>query len=348
MATYLCTLPSKYTHDAIQEIITAPNPTYIDMVHFSPIVFGAGAFNTQYNKDPELGDIAEVLSHAFSKGINTIDTAALYGPSEIILGKALAKLGTNRQEYVLCTKCCRYETGEFEYSRKAVLNCFNRSLKRLGTDYVDVLYVHDVEFGSPENVLEAIRAAFELKDAGKAKWVGICGLPLPVLTKAAIYARKQLGRPIDVVLSYCNLTLQNQLLLEFESKLRDAGVKEILNASPLSMSLLRSQPTHDFHPASKKLRDTADEIGEWLASQGIEFADVATQFAFAKWPNSTVVGLRTVGEIDAALENRKTGLHNPDDKFWAEIQHRFGDHLNMIWEEEPAKRFADQWASLAD
>lgn len=317
------------------------------MVQFSPIIFGAGAFNTQYNKDPDLGDIADVLSHAFSRGINTIDTAALYGSSEEILGKALAKLGTDRKNYVLCTKCCRYETGKFDYSRESVLNCFNRSLKRLGTDYFDVLYVHDVEFGSPEKVLEAVKTVFELKDTGKTKLVGISGLPLPVLTKAANYVRNQLGRPIDVVLSYCNLTLQNQLLLEYEISLKDAGVSEILNASPLSMSLLRSQPTHDFHPASKELRDTADKIGEWLTSQGIEFADVATQFAFAKWPKSTVVGLRSASEIDAVLKNREIGLQNPDDKLWAELQRRFGKWLNVIWEEEPPKQFADQWASLA-
>lgn len=309
------------------------------------IVFGAGAFNNQYEFEPELESPEKVLKYAFDHGITVIDTSAAYGPSEEILGRALAILkeqGVDRKSYSICSKCCRWETREFEFSRSAVNRSVERTLSRLGTTYLDVLYIHDVEFGKPDDIMEAVRAAFELKQLGKVRAVGVSGLPLDVLVTAAKLAQKE-GTPLDAVLTYCNLTLQNDLLLNYRSAFEAAGVHRVLNASPLSMSLLRSRPTHGFHPASPELRECANQIGSKLLSHGIELADVATQYAFAMWSGPTVIGLRTIAEVQAALANREKGTTRPQTELWDEIIQEFGEFHNKVWEESEAAAIKPLW-----
>lgn len=313
---------------------------------FSQIVLGAGALNTQYNAD-QLDDVAKVLQHAFDNGITTIDTAAFYGPSEILIGEALAKLKVERSKIAVCSKCCRWEDGRFDYSTKSVNSSVERSLNRLGVGYLDTLYIHDVEFTKPENALEAVTAAFELKKKGLVRNVGISGYPLEVLLTLAKLTKAKLGHPLDAVLSYCNLNLQNNLLLDYEPKLKNEGVKYVLNASPLSMSMLRSGPTHSFHMADQKVLETADKIGEDLHAKGIELADVATQYAIAAWNGSTVIGIRTLSEVDAVLKNREIALHSPNKELWAQIEKDFGQYHNATWEEELGKQHKLFWEEAA-
>lgn len=313
---------------------------------FSQIVLGGGALNTQYNAD-QLDDVANVLQHAFDNGITSIDTAAFYGPSETLIGEALAKLKVDRSKIQVCSKCCRWEDGRFDYSTECVNASVERSLKRLGVGYLDTIYIHDVEFTTPEKALEALTAAFELKKKGLVRNVGISGYPLEVLLTLAKLTKVKLGHPLDAVLSYCNLNLQNNLLLDYEPKLKGEGVKYVLNASPLSMSMLRSGHTHSFHMADAKLLETADQIGEDLHKRGIELADVATQYAIASWDGSTVIGIRTLGEIDAAVKNRDAALRTPNKELWAQIEKDFGQYHNATWEEELGKQHKSFWEDTA-
>lgn len=312
---------------------------------YPDIVFGAGAFNTQYNYD-KLDDISEVLKCAIESGIVAIDTAAFYGPSEILVGEALAKLPFKREEYMLCSKCCRWETNEFEFSRDAVRRSVNRSLERLKSPYLDVLYIHDVEFGDPDQVIKAIEAAFELKRENIVRNVGISGYPLDILLKCVKLVNEKLDDKLDCVLSYCNLTLQNNLLLEYEPKFRDLGVKYVLNASPLSMTLLRNDKTHDFHPAQPDLRARADKIGEELQAEGLSYATVALEYAFHAWKGKpTVLGLRTIEETKQALKDYKQGIKESN-PVWDRVIAEFGEFHNVTWEEELPKKVRHLWDAL--
>lgn len=313
-----------------------------------PIILGAGALNTQYNSD-QLDDVKDVLKFAFDHGITAIDTAAFYGPSETLIGEALAALPYKRSEYWLESKACRWETNEFDFSAASVRRSVARSLERLRTDYLDALYVHDVEFGDPKDVLVAIKTAFELKSEGVVRNVGISGLPLDIVLKAAQLAKKELGHSLDFVLSYCNLTLQNDLLLAYESKLHAAGVKNVINASPLSMSLLREEPTHKFHPADDALRARADEIGQKLLQQNENYASVALQYALHAWKGKpTVLGLRTVKEVELALQDLKASADPSADeqKLWSQIIADFGDQHNVVWQEELPKKVKHLWDAV--
>jgi aryl-alcohol dehydrogenase-like predicted oxidoreductase len=83
-------------------------------------------------------------------GIRAFDTAPWYDTSETVLGTALRALSPDfpRDSYQLLTKVGRYgpTTADFDYSRDAVRLSVRRSLRRLRTPYLDVVYVHDVEF----------------------------------------------------------------------------------------------------------------------------------------------------------------------------------------------------------
>ncbi|PWN51884.1 Aldo/keto reductase [Violaceomyces palustris] len=119
----------------------------------SPLVFGCGVFGTgMYNPDQTLNSDLPLrtLRLALDYGINTFDTSPYYFPSEFILGNALVHLSPEhpRHSYFIISKCGRYgpDPIHFDYSPSKVESSIRASCKRLGTDYLDVALMHDVEF----------------------------------------------------------------------------------------------------------------------------------------------------------------------------------------------------------
>jgi L-galactose dehydrogenase len=99
---------------------------------------------------------------------------------------------------VLSSKCGRYDAAAFDFSAGRVKTSVDESLRRLQTDYLDLLIAHDIEFGDREQIVhETVPAMRELQRAGKIRAVGISGLPLKLLADVATRANA------DFVLSYC-------------------------------------------------------------------------------------------------------------------------------------------------
>lgn len=114
------------------------------------------------------------IKRALELGINFFDTANVYsnGRSEEIVGKALRDF-TTRDEVVIATKVF-FEMGtgpnERGLSRKHILSSIDASLKRLGTDYVDLYQIHRWDYDTPiEETLEALN---DIVRAGKARYIG--------------------------------------------------------------------------------------------------------------------------------------------------------------------------------
>ncbi len=116
----------------------------------------------------------EVIEQALDAGINFFDTANAYsaGSSEEIVGRALADMA-RRDEIVLATKVympMRSGPNGGGLSRKSILAEIDNSLRRLGTDYVDLYQVHRWDYGTPiEETLEALN---DVVRAGKARYIG--------------------------------------------------------------------------------------------------------------------------------------------------------------------------------
>ncbi len=116
---------------------------------------------------------SEVLNTALDLGINFLDTAECYGGSEELLGRAVSK---RRSEFFLATKTGHVSgdaTGK-DWSAKTVRDSIDRSLKRMKTDYVDMLQLHSCSVAVLEKG-EVIQILQEAKQAGKTRYIGYSG-----------------------------------------------------------------------------------------------------------------------------------------------------------------------------
>ncbi|MES2789797.1 MAG: aldo/keto reductase, partial [Planctomycetota bacterium] len=136
-------------------------------IKVSPICLGTMMFGGQANE----ADSIQILHKAIDQGINFIDTANMYslGQSEIVVGKGLAG---KRDKVILATKG-RQVMGpgpnESGASRRHLTNECNASLKRLGTDYIDLYYVHAPD--DTTRIEETLRALDDLIHQGKIMYI---------------------------------------------------------------------------------------------------------------------------------------------------------------------------------
>ena len=218
------------------------------------------------------------------------------------------------------TKVGRIGGSEFDYSPEWVRYSIQRSLKRLGTDYLDVVYCHDVEFVTAAEVLVALKELRRIRNVeGTIKYIGISGYPVPVLCELAELVLRETGEPLDAVMSYANFTLQNTTLLSRGvERLKNAGVSVVPNASVLGMGLLRSQGVPvggkgDFHPAPTELRRAVEAAASFIEGKGERLEVVAIRWGLEKWASVgavlggkggigvSVMGVSNIGELEETM-----------------------------------------------
>src|SRR6476619_2278617 len=115
-----------------------------------------------------------IIKKALEMGINFFDTANIYsiGKSEEVLGRALKDFA-NRDEVVIATKVhgeMREGPNGGGLSRKVILSEIDRSLTRLGTDYVDLYQIHRWDYGTP--IEETLETLHDVVKAGKVRYIG--------------------------------------------------------------------------------------------------------------------------------------------------------------------------------
>jgi len=134
-----------------------------------------------------------IIQKALELGINFFDTANVYsiGRSEEILGRALRDLA-DRDEVVIATKLhgqMREGPNGQGLSRKAILSEIDHSLKRLGTDYVDLYQIHRWDYSTP--IEETMEALHDVVKAGKARYIGASAMFAWQFQKALHVAEKR-------------------------------------------------------------------------------------------------------------------------------------------------------------
>ncbi len=259
-----------------------------------PLICGTATFNDQYNPDPYALPTTGIVHRALSLGVRAFDSSPYYGPAEELLGKALNTPFVHnnfpRRDYYLLTKVGRIAGAEFDYSTSSVRRSVQRSLDRLHTQYLDVVYCHDVEFVTLDEVLTAVKELRRIRDdTGRIKYVGISGYPVVVLCELAEMILEKTGEPLDVVMSYANFTLQNTRLASVAiPRLKAAGVDVVPNASVLGMGLLRRSGVPigahgDFHPSPNALRAAILKASNWCDRLNNRIEKVAIRFALETW-----------------------------------------------------------------
>ncbi|KAJ2459063.1 hypothetical protein GGI03_005652 [Coemansia sp. RSA 2337] len=179
-------------------------------------------------------------------------------------------------------------------------------MRRLHTDYLDIVLCHDVEFVDIAQIVDvALPKLLELKQQGLVRKVGISGYPLDVLLRIC-QIQQERGTPLDVCLSYCNLNLHCQALAAFVPKLRAAGVETVIAASPLSMGLLSDGETPEWHPAKSELKNAVKQCIDLVRScneeSKISLAEIAESYAFSYGDVDVhLVGAKTAQEVEHAF-----------------------------------------------
>src|SRR6185436_6661448 len=142
--------------------------------------FGASSLGAEF-RSVTLEEVLQSVRVALDCGLNFIDTSPFYGRgmSEVLLGVALK--GVTRESYTLCTKLGRYDLQHFDFSAKRVAESVDVSLHRLGTDHIDIMLCHDIEFVEMQQIVdETLPALRKIQAAGKVRFVGVSGYPMKV------------------------------------------------------------------------------------------------------------------------------------------------------------------------
>ena len=291
----------------------------------SALSFGASSLGGVFRAIEEAQGI-EAVHAALEGGMNLIDVSPYYGltKAETVLGKALR--GIDRDQYVLATKFGRYGDAEFDFSAARVAHSLDESLARLGVEHIDIFQAHDIEFGDLDQIVqETLPAMQRLKDAGKARFIGITGLPLIIFTE--VLERVGDGT-IDTVLSYCHYELNDTALLGLLPALERRGVG-VMNASPLGTGLLSSRGTPDWHPAPERVKRACARAAAHCSQVGADLAKLAIQFSVreSRIP-TTLVGTASPRNIQKNLR----WIEEPiDEELLAEVRRILEPVHNVTW-----------------
>lgn len=288
----------------------------------SIIGYGVSPLGNVFGETDEAEGIRAV-HYAIEHGINYFDVAPMYGVTlaEKRLGKALKG---KRDKIFLATKCCRYDIEEFDFSAKRVLESIDESLERLQTDYVDVYQIHDIEFGDKEQVInETIPAARKVQASGKARFVGITGLPVRYLHHVANQVE------VDTILSWAHYDLvedeMDDVLTPFA---RDRGIG-LINASPLHQRLLTEKGPPEWHRSPKEVLEVGPKIAELCREYGVNVADVAMRFALDHpYVAMTVVGMSKLRHVQ---QNVKVLDFKNEPELIAKIKELVAPVKNKMW-----------------
>ncbi len=249
-----------------------------------PIVsFGASSLGQEFRR-VDLGEAIQSVHAALDCGMNFIDTSPFYGRgmSEVLLGVALRDLP--RESYTLCTKLGRYDLPHFDFSAKRVAESVDVSLHRLGTDHIDIMICHDIEFVPMQQIVdETLPALRKIQQQGKVRFLGVSGYPMKLFQFV-------LGQTdLDVVLSYNQYTLQNTRFAdELVPMLKQRGVG-VMNAGPFSARLLTNAPLPKWLKEPESVKTAARQAAAHCAARGVDIAKLALQFSISNPDIATTV-----------------------------------------------------------
>jgi L-galactose dehydrogenase len=258
---------------------------------------GGAAFGQQFGP-VSAAEAADCVHAAIDAGVNLVDVAAYYGKglAEEFLGCALE--GGWRDKVNLCTKACRLDAAEFDFSPEGTRKCFEASLKRLRTDHVEILLAHDIEFADNYDYVfnETASVLHQLKKEGKARFIGMSGYPLGLLKQAIERCN------LDVVISYAHCNLWNtRLLTELLPVAEQHGVG-VMNASPLAMGLLTNQGPQPWFPGQPEVRAACRQAAELCRGRGADISFLGMQFCYAqKRIPCTLTGAARTSELEVNL-----------------------------------------------
>ena len=238
----------------------------------------------------------QLLRKAAEEGVTLFDTADIYqdGINEMLVGEALAPL---RHEVVIATKVGnqRQPDGSLSWnpSKDYIVKSAENSLKRLGTDYIDLYQLHG---GTAEDDIDETIEAFELlKQQGKIRWYGISSIRPNVI-------REYVDRSniISVMMQYSLLDRRPEESVL--GLLEERGISTIVRGAVASGLLIGKEPVTYLQFTDSEVAKAAKTLSAIASELGTDSLDVALAYVFAEPAVSTVaLGMRTPLQLDEAL-----------------------------------------------
>jgi aryl-alcohol dehydrogenase-like predicted oxidoreductase len=278
-------------------------------IKVSPYALGTLMFASSIG-NADHADSVRVIHKALDAGINFIDTADTYGDSEEVVGKALA--GGRRDNVVLATKVSRpvgSDPNEQGTSRRWIMTAVESSLRRLGTDHIDLYQIHRTD--PTTDVEETLSALTDLIRSGKVRAIGSSGTLASDMVEAQWVAeRRGLARFRTEQPSYS--LLNRGIEREVLPVVQRYGMGALV-WGPLAQGLLtgrvRRNQENGLRRAGllKHLNDgqRIDVVEQFISlaeEAGMPLTHLATSFAIAHpGVTSAIIGPRTMEHLDDLL-----------------------------------------------
>lgn len=240
----------------------------------TPLGLGTNAVGG-YNLFPNLKDDdgRALVRAALDNGINLLDTAYVYGlgHSEELVGEVMKEY--DRDKIILATKGAQdFSSGEqvIDNRPEFLTDQVNKSLKRLGTDYIDIFYIHFPDHDTPK--AEAVGALQKLKEAGKIRAIGISNFSLDQIKEA------NADGYVDVVEDEFSLLHQDHLTKGMLDYLHDHQIS-FVPYFPLASGLLTGKYDHKIDFPADDIRSQIADFTEPRFSKVLKAVDVVRPIA---------------------------------------------------------------------
>lgn len=307
---------------------TALGRTHLQVSRLS---FGASALGGVFGPVDE-HEAVRAVHAALDCGINYFDVAPAYGGTraETVLGRAFR--GVARDRYVVSTKVGKYTDpdayGEdtLDFSRARIRRSIDESAARLGVEYIDIVYLHDIEYQDRRHTAwacgEGLAALQELKREGRIGALGFGIYPMD------LWHRVLTDCDPDAALVHNHFCLNDTRLLELLPHARRTGAG-IVNGSPFASGLLTDDGPAEWHPAGPDVQATFRRAAECCRAHGASISKLALQFASQHAQIPTTL----FSAASAALVACNVAWHEDpcDRSLLAEVQDILAPVVNCDW-----------------
>ncbi len=296
-------------------------------VKVSPVCLGTMMFGGQTSE----ADSISIIHKATDMGINFIDTANMYnaGESEVVVGKAIAD---RRDRVILATKG-RQAMGEGPNdqggSRVHLMHELDASLKRLGTDYIDIYYYHAPDYSTP--IEETLRALDDMVRSGRVHYIACSNFRAWRLCEA-LWTSDRLNLHSFACIQPLYNIVNRDIEVELLPLCRERGIG-VVSYSPLARGILTGKykkigeypegsraSRNDKRMNQAELREASIEVAREITAHCEQKGCQPSQFALA-WVlanpimTSVIVGPRTMEQFDDNMGCLDVTITDADEAF---------------------------------
>jgi 1-deoxyxylulose-5-phosphate synthase len=271
------------------------------------------------------------IQRALEAGINFFDTADIYsnGASEEVVGRALKDCAVKREDYVLATKVFFPVDGRHGgLSRKHILHAIDDSLRRLGTDYVDLYQIHRFDHHTP--IEETIEALHDVVKSGKARYIGGSSMHAWQFAKYLSTADKMGLTKFVSMQNFYSLVYREEER-EMLPLCRDAGIG-VIPWSPLARGFLGRSAAQALDKETTRAKsdnildmafgeadvETLRRVEETAKKQGKSNAQIATAWILAKGVTAPIMGASKMRHLEDAIAAAEIKLTADEIKYLEE------------------------------